>query len=177
MSLYYSIEPSKNIKLFSDNILLSSFNLEKDEIELEESLKEIIPSLEEWKETLRKDLKSKTLFTCFFRKENRKFGKISISNSDHENKKLKMENIQFQVKDEILMMESLFILFDYLFDHCSFERIEFENENKIENLIQRLGFKKEGVVRMKRNEFDLYSLLKGDWNIEKETVKYLKSKL
>jgi hypothetical protein len=175
MSLYYSIEPSKNIKLFSNNIIVSSLDLEKDELELEESLKEILDS--SFKETLRNDLKSKTLFTCCFRKENRKFGKISIRNTDHENKKLKLENIQFQVKDEILMLESLFILFDYLFDHCSFERIEFENELKIENLIQRMGFKKEGVVRMGRNTFDLYSLLKLDWNMEKETVKYLKSKL
>eukprot|EP01080_Neovahlkampfia_damariscottae_P003477 gene3477-6126_t len=195
MTLYYSLTPSKNIRLFSTNVLLSSTKLdddikemydlkkEKEEIEFEDEYS--------YKEYLDIEItkNEKIYFTCVDRKSKKKIGFISFKEIDNSNKCLKVENIigfnKEKKEDHDLIFESFFILFDYLFEHCQFERIEFKQKEEQDkgNLFEELKFKMEGNLKIfdlekkKFKNLKLYSLLMSEWNFEKENLKKLKCKL
>ena len=203
MSLYYSMTPSKNLNLLSKNIFVSTTKVEDDFKEIFQFFKEeeeeeennLFEDENSFKIYLEDEIKEKEkfYFSCFDKIKKKKIGFISFYSIDNLNKNLKIEKILGFKKEEesnyfeefnFLIFESFLILFDYLFEHCKFERIEFiENFEKFKNLFDNLILKNEGIFRNFNSKEKIYknvksfSLLSIDWEFGKDHFKKLKCKL
>ncbi len=115
-------------------------------------------------------------------------GKIDYKNGYASNTYIFFDKEQIKKNSKIpagyLILESIILSLDYFFNDLRINRIEVEtldfNKNLI-NLVERIGFIKEGVLRQKvfkKNQFFnvyIYSLLKNEFN-NNDLIKYYQYK-